>query len=124
MKVVISAGHGKKIRGMSSEWLDEVDEARRVTTQVGNNLDDAGVDVVTYWDDVSTSQDENLKRICDFHNAQGAHDLDVSVHFNASNGQGHGTEVFYTSSAGNEYADAICDAICEVSGLDQPRRQE
>ena len=32
MKVVISAGHGKKIRGMSSEWLDEVDEARRVTT--------------------------------------------------------------------------------------------
>ena len=64
-----------------------------------------------------TTQDENLKRICDFHNAQGTHDLDVSVHFNASNGQGHGTEVFYTSSAGHEYADAICDAICEASGL-------
>ena len=39
---------------MSSEWLDEVDEARRVTTAVGNYLDDAGVEVVTYWDDVST----------------------------------------------------------------------
>ena len=25
--------------------------------------------------------------------------------------------MFYTSSAGNEYADAICDAICEASGL-------
>ena len=120
MKVVISAGHGKKIRGMSSEWLDEVDEARKVVTVVANNLDQAGVEAVPYWDDVSTTQDENLKRICDFHNAafHGAgHDLDVSVHFNASNGQGHGTEVFYTSSAGNEYADAICDAICEVSGL-------
>ena len=63
MKVVISAGHGKKIRGMSSEWLDEVDEARRVTTQVGDNLREAGVDVVTYWDDVSTTQSENLDRI-------------------------------------------------------------
>ena len=75
------------------------------------------MDVVTYWDDVSTTQDENLKRICDFHNAHGAHDLDVSVHFNASNGQGHGVEVFYTSSAGHEYAEAICDAICEAAGL-------
>ena len=117
MKVVISAGHGKKIRGMSSEWLDEVDEARKVTTAVGENLKEAGVDVVTYWDDVSDDQQENLKRICDFHNAQGSHDLDVSVHFNASNGQGHGVEVFYTSSAGHEYAEAICDAIAEASGL-------
>lgn len=117
MKVVVSAGHGKKIRGMSSEWLDEVDEARRVTTQVVNNLEEAGVEAVPYWDDVSDDQQENLKRICDFHNAQGNHDLDVSVHFNASNGQGHGVEVFYTSSAGHEYAEAICDAIAEASGL-------
>ena len=117
MKVCISAGHGKKIRGMSSEWLDEVDEARRVTSAVGDNLREAGVNVATYWDDISTTQSENLERICDWHNAQGAHDLDVSVHFNASNGQGHGTEVFYTSSAGREYADAIVDAICEASGL-------
>jgi hypothetical protein len=29
-EVDISAGHGKYIRGMSSEWLDEVDEARKV----------------------------------------------------------------------------------------------
>jgi len=69
MKVVISAGHGKKIRGMSSEWLDEVDEARKVTAQVGDNLREAGVDVVTYWDDISTTQSENLERICDFQRA-------------------------------------------------------
>lgn len=119
MKVVISAGHGKYIRGMSSEWLDEVDEARKVVTAVGDNLREAGVDVVTYWDDVSDDQDENLKRICDFHNAQGPHDLDVSVHFNASNGQGHGCEVFYYggSDEGHEYADEIVDAICQASGL-------
>jgi hypothetical protein len=34
--------------------LDEVDEARRVVTAVADNLADAGVDVITYWDDVST----------------------------------------------------------------------
>jgi len=117
VKVCISAGHSSKCRGMSSQWLDEVDEARRVTAQVGVNLEEAGVDVATYWDDISNDQSENLDRICDWHNAQGKHDLDVSVHFNASNGQGHGTEVFYTSSAGHEYADAICDAICEATGL-------
>jgi len=117
MKVTISAGHSSKCRGMSSEWLDEVDEARKVTTAVGLALEEAGVDVATYWDDISTTQDENLKRIADWHNAQGKHDLACSIHFNASNGQGHGTEVFYTSSAGHEYADAICDAICEAAGL-------
>ena len=117
MKVCISAGHSSKCRGMSSEWLDEVDEARKVTTAVGLALEEAGVDVATYWDDISNDQSENLDRICDWHNAQGKHDLDCSVHFNASNGQGHGVEVFYTSSAGHEYADAIVDAICEASGL-------
>ena len=118
MKVCVSAGHSSKCRGMSSEWLDEVDEARRVTAQVGQNLEEAGVAVATYWDDVSTEQQECLQRICSWHNnAHGAHDLDVSIHFNASNGQGHGCEVFYTSSAGHEYAEAICDAICEASGL-------
>jgi N-acetylmuramoyl-L-alanine amidase len=117
MKVVISAGHSSKCRGMSSEWLDEVDEARKVVTEVAENLDQVGVDVVTYWDDVSDDQQENLKRICDFHNSQGNHDLDVSVHFNASNGAGHGCEVFYTSSAGKEYAKAIVDRICAASGL-------
>jgi len=117
VKVCISAGHSSKCRGMSSQWLDEVDEARRVVTAVADNLRADGVDVETYWDDVSDDQQENLKRICDWHNSRGKHDLDCSIHFNASNGQGHGSEVFYTSSAGREYADAIVDAICEVSGL-------
>ena len=39
-------------------------------------------------------QDENLKRIVDFHNAQ-ARDSDVSVHFNAFDTKAHGVEVCY-----------------------------
>ena len=74
------------------------------------------MDVATYWDDISTTQDENLKRIATGTMPK-ASMTSMSIHFNASNGQGHGTEVFYTSSAGHEYAEAICDAICEAAGL-------
>ena len=47
-------------------------------------MEDLGVSVTVFHDDVSDDQDENLKRIVDFHNNQGAHDLDVSVHFNSA----------------------------------------
>src|SRR4249919_2140435 len=98
MKVVISSGHGRLVRGASG-YLDEVDEARRVVDAVGMLLREAGVGVTTFHDNVSTSQKENLNRIVDFHNAQGAHDLDVSVHFNCyeTTGTPMGTECLYVT---------------------------
>jgi N-acetylmuramoyl-L-alanine amidase/Putative peptidoglycan binding domain len=120
MKIVISSGHGKYIRGASGSpvppQLDEVDEARKVVEQVATVLRSMGADVTTYHDDVSHSQSENLDCIVDFHNAQGPHDLDVSVHFNATPGA-HGCEVLYASSGGEKYARKIVDAICAASGL-------
>ena len=82
MKIVISSGHALKVRGASGV-IDEVDEARKVVERVADELRSVKVDVVVFHDDVSTSQSENLERIVDFHNAQGDHDCDVSVHFNA-----------------------------------------
>lgn len=87
MKIVISSGHGKYISGAvgPAPWgLNEHAEAVHVVDMVAEYLEERGVAVVTFEDTVSHSQDENLKRICDFHNAQGAHDYDVSVHFNAN----------------------------------------
>jgi len=87
MKIVISAGHGKYVQGASgpSPWgLNEVDEARRVVIHTAELMRASGVDTLTFFDDVSRTQNENLKRIVDYHNAQGSHDLDVSVHFNAN----------------------------------------
>ena len=81
-RLVISAGHGKYVRGASSDMLDEVDEARRVVARLETELKDRGVDVTIYWDDVSTTQNENLNRIVDFHNSK-QRDGDISVHFNA-----------------------------------------
>ena len=97
MKIVISSGHGKHIRGASG-ILDEVDEARLVVECVADYLRDIDVGVVTFHDDVSTTQDSNLHRIVDFHNSQ-IRDLDVSVHFNAyePTEKPMGTEVLYVS---------------------------
>ena len=84
-RVVISSGHGKYIRGAAGPqpWgLDEVDEARKVVEEVAQNLRLGGIEVVTYHDDVSTTQNENLNRIVDFHNSK-TRDLDISCHFNA-----------------------------------------
>ena len=122
MKVCISSGHGKYISGAvgPSPWgLHEHSEAVRVVDQFAKALVDLGIDVSTYEDTVSKSQDENLKRLCDWHNAQGAHELDLSIHFNASevtDGE-RGAEVYYTSSAGQAYARDLVNAICIASGL-------
>jgi N-acetylmuramoyl-L-alanine amidase len=119
MRIVISSGHGLKIRGASCDepWgLDEVDEARRVVPAVAENLRKLGHEVVEFNDDVSTSQNENLHRIVDFHNAQ-SRDLDVSVHFNAyvPTDVGRGTEVLFVSQ--EDLAQRVVDAISNASGL-------
>ena len=127
MKVCMSAGHSSIVRGAEgpSPWgLDEFDENVRVVNQTAIELRSRGVEVATYIDMVSNDQDENLNRIVDWHNAQGNHDLDISVHFNSATFNGSnqtsnpvGTEVFYESNAGKEWAKKIVDAIAGASGL-------
>jgi len=97
--VVISSGHGKYVRGASG-ILDEVDEARKVVDRLAEELTGRGVEVKTFHDDTSHSQNENLNTIVNFHNDQDR-DLDVSVHFNAYEQveKPMGTEVLYTTQA-------------------------
>jgi N-acetylmuramoyl-L-alanine amidase len=111
-RIAISSGHGALVRGASGV-LDEVDEARRVVEAVADKLAARGVDVVTFHDDVSTTQSENLDHIVDWHNAQ-ERELDVSVHFNAyvETTNPMGTEVLYVTQAAlaGEMSAAIADA--------------
>jgi len=111
-KVAVSSGHGKLVRGASGV-LDEVDEARRVVEAVADKLAARGVDVVTFHDDESTTQSENLDAIVNWHNQQDR-DLDVSVHFNAyvETTKPMGVEVLYVTQAAlaGEMSAAIADA--------------
>jgi N-acetylmuramoyl-L-alanine amidase len=112
MKIAISSGHGKYIRGASGSpvppQLDEVNEARKVVDRVVELMGKAGVGVVKFHDDTSHSQNENLNTIVAWHNKQ-SRDYDVSVHFNAYNHTAHGTEVLYVSQS--SLAKKVCDAI-------------
>jgi N-acetylmuramoyl-L-alanine amidase len=115
MKIVISSGHGKLVRGASG-YLDEVNEARRVVNRVAEILKGAGVGVEVFHDDVSTSQSQNLDRIVDFHNSK-SRDLDASVHFNAyeTTGSPMGCECLHVTQ--ESLAKKVADKICAVSGL-------
>lgn len=98
--VCISSGHSKKVRGAAGSprppYLEEVDEARRVTEKTAEYLRSAGVTVKTFHDDTSTSQGQNLDTIVNWHNKQ-SRDLDVSIHFNAyqQTSKPMGTECLY-----------------------------
>lgn len=117
MKIVISSGHSKYCRGASG-FVDEVNEARQIVETVADVLRSVGVEVVTYHDDISTTQNENLNRIVDFHNAQ-SRDMDVSIHLNAyeTTNKPMGCEVLFVSSTGEQIAANVVNAICSASGL-------
>ena len=112
MKIALSSGHGKHIRGARGDpvppQLDEVDQARRVVDRVAELLKKTSVGIVTLHDDTSTSQQQNLNAIVAWHNKQ-TRDYDVSCHFNAYNHQAHGTEVLYLTQ--QTLAKKVCDAI-------------
>jgi N-acetylmuramoyl-L-alanine amidase len=121
MKIAMSSGHSKAVRGAAgpSPWgLDEVNEARKVVETTATELRELGVDCVTFHDDTSTSQSANLNRIVSWHNSQ-TRDADLSIHFNAyqvtQGGRGH--ESLYTSSKGEQIAKKIVGSVCTASGL-------
>lgn len=95
----ISSGHSTDCRGAAG-YLDEVDEATRIVDQVGALLKRSGVPVKTFHDTISTSQDENLNRIVNWHNSQ-SRELDISVHLNAyqTTSSPMGTECLYVSQS-------------------------
>src|SRR6516164_6441808 len=122
MKIVISSGHAKYVRGAvgPAPWgLDEVNEARRVVAEVADLLTVDGYDVSQLHDDVSKNQSDNLHWIVSNHNKFAAKDrLDVSVHFNAYLADpniGRGTECLYITQ--KELAARVATAISSVSGL-------
>jgi N-acetylmuramoyl-L-alanine amidase len=113
--IAISSGHGLKVRGASG-ILDEVDEARKFVNALAAELRSRGVVVTTFHDDVSTSQNENLNRLTDWHNAQDR-ELDISAHMNAyeQTDKPMGCEVLYVTQG--ELAGQVSAAIAHAGGL-------
>jgi N-acetylmuramoyl-L-alanine amidase len=113
--IAISSGHSTKCQGADG-ILNEVAEATRVVDDVAVKLAARGVDVMTFHDTQSTSQNENLNRIVDWHNEQDRA-LDVSVHFNAyvETTKPMGTEVLWVTQS--ELAGQVSAAIAQAGEL-------
>jgi hypothetical protein len=81
--------------------------------QLAIDLRDRGHEVMTYHDTVSTSQNENLNRIVNWHNSQ-VRDLDISVHFNAyvETDKPMGCEVLYYSQQALAAKLSAAIAVC------------
>lgn len=115
-KYVGSSGHGLKIRG-AKHFIDEVDEARKVTNEVHRILTTQynGTGLV-YHDNTSTTQNQNLQTIVNYHNGQ-QRDLDWSIHFNAASviDGPRGVEVLYYDA--KDLSAKVSAAIAKSSGL-------
>jgi len=116
-RIVISSGHGLYVRGASG-ILDEVDEARRLVEELADRLRDRYIQVITFHDDASKTQNENLNAIVDFHNGE-ERDLDVSVHFNAyvETVAPMGTECLYVTQSA--LAGHVANAIASVGFINR-----
>lgn len=117
MEIVISSGHGLYVRGAKS-LIDEVNEARKVVSQVAKYLKECGCNVIEYHDNTTKTQNDNVNGIVKYHNSK-SRELDVSVHFNAASktNDPRGVEVLYVSESGRVIAEKVSAAIAQVSGL-------
>lgn len=108
----IHAGHNFNVSGADG-YFSETTENRKVKDTVISKLQSLGYTVYDCTDDSGKTQNENLKNIVSKCNDHAA-DLNISIHFNASNGQGHGVEVLQYSDKTQAITQNICNAIAEL----------
>lgn len=108
----VHAGHNFKVPGAGG-CFSETSEDRKVKDLVISKLRSLGHTVYDCTDDAGTTVNANLANIvrkCNAHRV----DLDISIHFNAFNGQAHGTEVFQYDGQTSSVSNAILNAICAL----------
>lgn len=114
MRINVHAGHNFKVPGASGVF-SETKEDRKVKNLVISKLRVLGHTVYDCTDENATTVRGNLEEIVRKCNAH-AVDLDVSIHFNAANGSGHGVEVCVYSMTSKSVSQAknIATAISEL----------
>ena len=109
----VHAGHNFKVPGASGIF-SETEEDRKVKDAVISKLRQLGNTVYDCTDNDGVTQSQNLTNIvrnCNAHNV----DLDISIHFNASDGNGHGTEVYlYGNGKHREAGERIVNEIAKL----------
>lgn len=94
MKILLISGHGAGDSGALGNGYQEATETRKVVSQVANYLYSAGVDVTVYNQNKNAFYEYQKGTL----NFGGTFDYVLEIHFNASNGQGKGTEIYVTTA--------------------------
>lgn len=113
---VVSSGHGLKVRGASSKFMDEVDQARRVVNRVEQLCKEMGDPIIVFHENVATSVNGNLSNIVSFHNSKNR-TLDVSIHFNSYNGTASGVEVWGYNDSAKGTGEELCKRLSSAMGV-------
>ena len=108
----IHGGHNFKVPGASGCFSETVED-RKVKNLVIEKLRKLGHTVHDCTDEDGKTVGENLRNIVQKCN-KNVVDLDISIHFNASSGQGHGVEVWCYNEKTKETASKICSKISEL----------
>ena len=108
MKILIFAGHSTNgYRGSGAIGsLNESNENRRLGKKVVEYLKAMGIDADFACVDIPKTTNY-LKEQVSLANSMGRYDCMVQIHFNASNGNGKGTETYYISSKGKVFAERV-----------------
>ncbi|OLN21116.1 hypothetical protein BTO30_16700 [Domibacillus antri] len=115
--IELHPGHWKNTGSGANGLINEVTEARKVTKRVYEILQAHKVPATYFEDNTSSNQQQNLNALVKHHNAD-RDDLVVSIHFNAVAGikeSDIGTEVLYYSQ--KALATKLAAAISAASGL-------
>jgi N-acetylmuramoyl-L-alanine amidase len=114
MKIGIDLGHTLQGPNSGAEGIrKETDLNREVGFRVIEKLQKLGHEVVNCTLDAANSNSESLSYRVRTANQNNV-DLYFSIHFNCSNGQGHGVECFAMSSTGRECAQRIVNEIASL----------
>ena len=108
----VHGGHNFHVPGATG-YFSETSEDRKVKNLVIEKLRALGHTVYDCTDEDGTTVNQNLSNIvkkCNSHNVG----LDISIHFNASNGQGHGVEVWGYNSGTDSISSRICNEISKL----------
>lgn len=114
MRIGVNCGHTASGAGYGAVGIiKESEHTRLVGRALMEKLRAAGVSVVDCTIDQAATQNEYLAAAVELANWQ---DLDwfISIHFNASNGKGHGVEVY--TYEGRQYQDAL-DVCANIADL-------
>lgn len=116
MRYVISAGHTASGTGCGAVgYFKESTENRNVKNELIRLLKVNGKTYVDCTIDESMSGSDLLKQVVNKHNKV-LDGIDIQIHFNASDGKGHGVECIYYGS--NKVVKTMCDNVCsEISKI-------